>query len=232
MYSAPSEAIAAEIYRFLGPLDLTSKVRLATNGTPSSNQSLIAIKKFNAFISAFHISLSGDGHDKVLQLCQSQLKRISALLVSSYCLEEYDLHSNNWGITDINGRSCIVKIDHDFSFFSLDLHVYPKPTLSNLKQRPQCIYLNQETVRTSLHDIEHLPITLDFIPPNSFQNSFPSIAMKLSNNAKFIQWKFYYFTKFLLTPQSQIDSIISDFISDQSDLEIQDLAQNIKKIIL
>lgn len=204
------EAIMSDCYHIIAP-GITPMVFVVSNGVKPIAVISKLIDNYRSF---------GDCTSKDLeQLLNNKQKELAALLVSGYINADDDLHDDNWGFViekDKNGiidyaNSKIIKIDNDLAAFA---HTYAYSGRAEREKKADVIsdFPNRSYKASNAFDISILDI-----------KSFPSLRIHksthwpfrkkssfadfLRDDKKFIDAKFYYFTKSLLLNNQLLKNI-------------------------
>lgn len=218
-YLAVVEAVSSSLMKLAFGANFTPKVRVVTNRVKKAQVISRSLPDFR--------SVGCLEPSELHSIRNTQQRGLAKILLTPFCFQEPDLHTGNWGMS--NQR--IVTIDHDrkYASFSQEVvgensNISAETTHRLLKPFPNSIYSVNDTFSViSPEDLQDMVFFKDIKPYNHpFRkrkiNFIDELTKELSTNPEFIQWKFFYLTKYLLllTPE-RVQTIIESHSLD-SDL--------------
>ncbi len=210
LFTPLREAFSSELYRWIGGVNFTPKVRILTHKT--TNGKVIPVETLSKEITGFQAISSCNAKDSKIEstlkdIAEKNPREYARLFASVFVLAESDLNTGNWGI---DAQNRIVKIDHDCSLFPISGITVDG---FNPARHPNLIYCAEAFDIMSTWDIRNLPAIHDAKPlnfPLPRFNVFNAIFNSLEVNADFQFWKYFYFTKSLLLTETMLRAMIND----------------------
>jgi len=238
-YLATIEAVGAHFLQLVFSPHFTPKVRVVEDPNFAEKPMVIS-KEIPGFRSAEFFS-----PDEITKLVNTKQRDFARLILIVFCFKNPDLHVRNWGV---NRNGDIVEFDQDQIFCNFTYHFQGKYAQFNgetekffLDRWPDLIYnLNEAFDIISDDDILNMPIFEDTKTYNHplrresrpiEEDQWNSFLGQLQKNHQFVQWKFFYLTKYLLLlSHERIETTIKSHSpkSANNDSINQDFLEHIK----
>lgn len=238
-YLATIEAVGAHLSALVFGVEFSPKVRVVAEN-PQEQKPKILSKTVEGYKPAFPLP------DHIqFDLMKKNQRDMAKLFLKILCFAEPDLHAGgNWGIDQATGK--VANIDHGRAFGSFSMEFSSEEEQTDcetepevLKRYPNLVYTSDEILNIiSADDIHSMPLFDDLRPYNTPFNPTKSGYLQhlkaLQKDSEFIQWKFFYLTKYLLllTPE-RIKTIIRghSIAEDELDNRFCNIILNRQKMI-
>ncbi|MCX7121468.1 MAG: hypothetical protein NTZ67_06810 [Gammaproteobacteria bacterium] len=205
-YLATIEAVGAHLLQLVFSPHFTPKVRVV-HDAKFQGRPIVISKVIPGFRPASRLSVY-----EMIEFANTKQRDFARLSLIVFCFKNPDLHIQNWGV-DVN--QCIVEFDQDQLFcnfthgFQGDASQLGDETEDYvLSKWPELIYdLSDAFGVVSADDVLNMPIFEDLKTYNHplrrscgpFVNDpWYFISKQLQKDDVFIQWKFFYLTKYLI----------------------------------
>lgn len=200
-YLATIEAVSSSLMKLVFGADFTPKVRVVAGGGNSSSpqaisKTLVNLRHFRTLTEA-----------NIAEIRNKKQRDLAKLLLTVFCFKEPDLHAGNWGIDG----DTLVHFDNDRKFapFSIQFAGAEAPAgaetdCAMLALWSNLIYSLEDAFSiVSPDDLLDMVLFKDLKPYNhpfkrTSSHLDTTLSGFLSSDPLFIQWKFFYLTKYLL----------------------------------